>query len=233
MGGSMNLTKCAVTAKLQVAAYKDMGDTASVSDPSFEAAFQLLDSLADGRGADSADLAICTSGSIVASGNYDLALQAATDKTAFGDSLAYNLVKLIFVINTGTVDIEVGDHSTNPLGYWISPTSGRVAIGPGGCMFLYRPDATGYPVSAGDILRIQNTSATTAATFKLAVVGEETDSSSASSSSSSSSSSSRSASSSSSRSASSVSASSSSSISASASSVSASSRSASESSSSS
>jgi len=227
MGGAMNLDKCAITAKLQIKAHKDMGDNASVSDPSFEAAFQLLDALADGRGADYADLAVCTSSAIAASGNWDIALQAATDQTAFGDNLAYGIVKLIFVINTGSVNIEVGDHPTNAFGGWITPTTARTPIGPGGCLFIYRPDATGYPVTSGDILRIHNPSGSTAAAFKIAIVGEELDSSSSSSSTASSVSSSSSTSSSSSHSASSLSVSSSSSVSASASSVSASSVSAS------
>lgn len=211
MGGSMNIDKLTVKVSLALSAHKDMG-ASGFGDPAFEQVLQVVKTLADGRGANYADLGIMGQSTIAARGNLDLELQGGTSPLTFaGDVVNFSLVKGILVYNADTADsIRVGGRPANAFEGWVS-TAGHVVVGPLGCFFIYRPDATAYPVASGDVLRLHNDSDATL-NVKWAIIGEETDASSASSSSISSSSSSASAST----------ASSSSSVSASASSVSAS-----------
>ena len=188
MGGSTNISNCQVSLKVTLEAYKDMGDVDGIADPVYESTLSFLDTLADGRGANSADLFYVWSGVIPAGSNVDIALEGGADKTPFGDALSFAVIKALLVKNTGATQIRLGDRPADAFEGWVLPAGASKPIGPGGVYLDYRPDATGYPVAAGNILRVHNDSGIAAGAFQILIVGEETDVSSSSASSESSSS---------------------------------------------
>jgi len=203
----MHVSKLRVVAKFHVDAYKDMGDNASIADPTLTAALESVKSLTDGRGADEADLIYVTSFNLAAGANLDIDLSGSADKTRFGDDLAFNLVRGIMLKNKSETDaavLRLGGIGATGLVNWISSNAAYVNVGPG-VFLIHRTDATGYGVTAttADVLRVTNPGAA-AITGELAIWGCETDVSSSSSSNSSSTTSGSSASSASSASSSSL-----------------------------
>lgn len=199
MGDSMTFTQCSITSRLNCNVSKDLNDRDDLADPTASLDLSLQDTLTDGRGSDEGNMAYWDSGSIAAGGNQDFDLVGSLT-TAFGDTVNFDRVKGVIVKNTGTAgsngDIRVVGQTFSS---WISAASDYVTVKPGGVMMFFAPGATAYDVSAGsDTLRLTNASGSLTATYQIAVIGTEIDSSSSSSSESSSSESSSSESSSSS-----------------------------------
>lgn len=192
MGSTMHITQVSLSTRLGVDAYKDMGDPNNVADPAlqFDAIFE--DFLTDGRGTDNADLVYAESKAIAASGNWDIDLVGSTDKTRFGDALAFARVKCLKVKNTGSTWLRVGAYGAGAWYAFLNANSAYIRVAPGGCLVLWAPDVTAYAVTAttDDLLRITNESGSAAGEADVFIVGCETDVSSSSSSSSSSTSSS-------------------------------------------
>lgn len=189
MGSTMHISKLSVVSKFHADTYKDLGDNASVADPTLMAVLEYQKALTDGRGADSADVVYVTSFNLAAGANLDIDLNGGANETAFGDALAFAKLRGIMLLNDDTTDgdvLRLGGIGATGLVNWISANTAYVTVGPG--MFLiHRTDATGYAVTAGtaDILRITNPGSNAIA-GRLAIWGCETDVSSSSSSSSSS-----------------------------------------------
>lgn len=153
--------------------------------PTLRLAYTFNDTLADGTGADQAnqvyqDLATLAADQIV---SYDLA-GGLTDE--FGGTVTFTKIKTIMLLNTSTtasvlaIGGGTGGNGTNAFDTWCRSQAGagagdgseRVLVGPGGVFLLYRPDVTGYAVTAGtgDILIIEEES-TLAASYELTLIG--------------------------------------------------------------
>lgn len=201
MGNSMNFTRCSITAKADVTTTKNLGDLDSLADPTDILNMSVTDSLSDGFRSDLANLLYFTSGSIAASGSQAFDLVGSLE-TAYGDTVNFDNIRGLFVINTSTTNqsqINVVDtHGIFTVaagdGVKTKPSSTANAF-----VYLYSPDSSVYDTSAGtDTITLVNADSSNAATYQIAVIGAEVDSSSSSSPSSSSSSSSSSSDSSSS-----------------------------------
>ena len=134
------------------ATYTNVLDLASAT---AELAKAFADALTSGTGADEGDLAWWSSRQVTAGTPDDLDLAGGlTD--AFGATLAFARVKLLLVHNRdGTHALEIGG-ATNAFAPWAGNAGDTLRVRPGGVGFLWAPDATAYPVTAGgaDVLRI-------------------------------------------------------------------------------
>jgi len=202
MGDAMTFTRCSVTAKLSVTTTRNLGDLDNMADPTDILDMTLTDSLADGRGEDAGNLLYFTSGSIAASGSaaFDL---AGTLTDAYGSTVNFDRVKGIFVKNTSTTNgSQINVVDTHGIYSVASGDGVKLIPGTNGAAFMYifTPDATAWDVTATskDTITLNNIDSSNIATYQIAVIGAEIDSSSSSSSPSSSSSSSSSSDSSSS-----------------------------------
>ena len=190
MGDAMTFTRCTVNAKLDVTTTKNLGDLDDMADPTDVLGMSISDSLADGRGEDAGNLLYFTSGSIAASGSQAFDLMGSLT-TAYGDTVNFDRVKGIFVKNTSTTNgSQINVVDTHGIYSVASGDGVKLIPGSNGAAFMYifTPDATAWDVTAGskDTITLTNADASNAATYQIAVIGAEIDSSSSSSSSSSS-----------------------------------------------
>ena len=194
MGDPMTFSRCSITAKLDVTTTKNLGDLDNMADPTDVLAMAVTDSLADGRGEDQGNLLYFTSGSIAASGSQAFDLIGSLT-TAYGDTVEFDRIKGLFVINTSTTNgSQINVVDTHGI-YSVAAGDGiKLIPGSNGNAFVYlfTPDATAWDCTAGsaDTITLNNVDSTNAATYQIAVIGTSIDSSSSSSSSSSSTSSS-------------------------------------------
>lgn len=131
-------------------------------------------SLADGAGANQANVAYFKDINIAASGtdNVDLA-GSATDR--FGQTVNLTGVKAVLVTAdaTNTNDIIVGN-GTNPFVGPFGAGTHTIAVKPGGAFLITNPSAAGFGVtgSTADILKLANSGSGTSVTGKLVVIGK-------------------------------------------------------------
>lgn len=118
-------------------------------------------SLADGTGADQAEIVWHDRRTLAAAGvdNLDLA-GGLVD--AFGNTLAFTSLKALVLKNRGTASddvLDIGGHATAALSSPFGAANDKLKLGPDGLLLLWNPSAAGYSVTAGtaDILRIENT----------------------------------------------------------------------------
>lgn len=116
-----------------------------------------------GAGANAANQSWRDSGSVPASSSATVNLTTGqTD--AFGATVNMARVKLLYIRNTGTVELELS--GTNGIA-----GTGATPIRPGGILLNIAPDATGFATSGATSLTISNESLTTAGTFDIVVLG--------------------------------------------------------------
>jgi len=129
----------------------------------------LTDTLANGSGADQANLMWYDTRTLAATSE-DLDLWGITD--VFNDTIYFGRVKALIIENTSeTDDLYVGGASSNAWATWVGDATDKVKIRPGGFMLLWAPDAIAYNVIAGtgDKLKIDAGSATI--TYNIAIIG--------------------------------------------------------------
>jgi hypothetical protein len=131
-------------------------------------------SLTDGTAANQAQKLFRDQRTVTTGANDDLDL-AGVLLDSFGQTLTFTAIKGIWVfsLTTNTTNLTIGA-GANPFATWLGGTTPTVGpIVPGGALFVYRPDAAGYTVTAGtgDILRIAN-SAGASAVYDIAIIGE-------------------------------------------------------------
>lgn len=136
-----------------------------------QSSFTFSDTLADGTGADQADLIYVVSGSLAASGTLSIDL-AGSVADFFGDTITMARVKTIYIQIDTASSVNVGGNA-NPLVNWIADGSDELIIRAGGVFLLHAPDATAYAVTAstGDVLDITNNDGSNAAAYDIAIVG--------------------------------------------------------------
>lgn len=130
--------------------------------------------LANGTGADQANMIWSDQRTLAASATEDLDL-AASLTDAFGASITFTRIKGIYVFAAAanTNNVEVGGAASNGFDTWVGAAGDHVEVRPGGIMFVYAPDATAYVVTAGtgDLLTITNAAGGTAVTYDIALIG--------------------------------------------------------------
>jgi hypothetical protein len=124
-------------------------------------------SLADGTGANQAQIVWSDSRIAPANDEDSINLLAATDDRG---TCSFTSVKAIYVKNTGASEIlwTGGEWPTGP-----NPGNGAaIKIRPGGVVFMAAPDATGW-ATANSALRIDNATATNGS-YEVVLIGEGT-----------------------------------------------------------
>ena len=144
-------------------------DLTTVSDP---LGIDRFIKLANGTGADQADLIFHDQRTLAASATEDLDLAGGlTD--AYGTTLTFARLKGIYVFaaSANTNDVLVGNGG-GPVALWISGTD-TIAVRPGGMLILVSPGATAYPVTAtsADDIGFANSSGSTSVTYDVIFVG--------------------------------------------------------------
>ena len=143
----------------------------------FSPSLSKLQRLADGTGANQADLIYAAERSVATASNDDLDL-SGTLTDAFGATITMAEMVGIIVINqakdgtANTTDLTIGG-ATNPFIGFLGATDTIGPIKPGGSFMLFAGDADGIgtvTAGTGDILRIANSSGATAA-YQIAILG--------------------------------------------------------------
>lgn len=110
--------------------------------------FSLQDSLANGTGADQADLLYHTVHTLT-NGSSVLIDLSGTEVTPFGETIVMARIKTLIVRHNGTAgSITIGGGSNAITSFWVTDGD-AVKIEGDGMFMLHAPDATGYTVTAG------------------------------------------------------------------------------------
>lgn len=115
------------------------------------------DVLDSGTGANQASQVWSDTRTLTTGANETLDLNGSlTD--AFGVSVTFTKVKLLYIRNKGTTALTVGGAASNGFVSPFGSATDVVKVPPGGELRLYAPDATGFAVVAGtaDQLKIAN-----------------------------------------------------------------------------
>lgn len=97
---------------------------------------------------------------------------------AFQNVVSFTRVKVLFfelLPDTAASAVALGGSGTNPFVDWLAGvTTGKLRVRNGGCLFLGCYDGTGYTTANGaaDVLLVTNEDAVSAATYRIAVIGE-------------------------------------------------------------
>tara|TARA_Y100000310_G_scaffold345430_1_gene464863 strand:- start:1236 stop:1745 length:510 start_codon:yes stop_codon:yes gene_type:complete len=163
----------ATTLTLQIQAYLSKSLDLSLS-PNAPLDHKFEDTLADGTGADQADLLFTDTRTISASSNDDLDLAGGlTDP--LGDTLTFVRIKAMFISAAAgnTNNVLVGGAGANDFINWVGNSSDIIVVMPGGGFFLFAPDATAYAVTAGtgDILRVANSAGGSTVDYDIVLIG--------------------------------------------------------------
>lgn len=131
-------------------------------------------SLATGTGVNQADLLYHAQRTLTASSNEDLDL-AGSLTDAFGATLTFTRIKAILIsaAAANTNNVVVGGAASNAFINWVSDSTDKIIIRPGGTFALFASDATAYAVTAStaDLLRVANSGAGSAVTYDIAIIG--------------------------------------------------------------
>jgi hypothetical protein len=89
-----------------------------------------------------------------------------------GNAAVFVEVTTLFIYNRHATSILTVGADAAPWATFLGGTNPTVKIGPGGCFFIHRPDATGYAVTGttADILQVA-TDAGTSVPFDIMIVG--------------------------------------------------------------
>ena len=136
--------------------------------------YQATLALANGTGANQADLAFWDQRTLAPSANEDHDLAGGlTD--AFGAVLTFARIKgiLISASSANANNVIVGGAASNQFLTWVGGGAHTVTVRPGGFLMLAAPDAVAYAVTAatGDLFRIANSGAGTSVTYDMVIVG--------------------------------------------------------------
>lgn len=133
-------------------------------------------SLANGTGADQADMSWSDTRSVAAGANDDLDL-AGSLTNAFGATLSLARIKAIYVKNKATAGgatLLIGAAGSQPITSLFGDTSDKIKLAPQAEIMIFCPTATAYAVGAGsaDKLRIaHDNSNSTSVSYDICIVG--------------------------------------------------------------
>lgn len=131
-------------------------------------------SVANGTGADQANMVFTDTRTISASSSDDLDLYGGLTN-AFGDTINFTAVHGIFIFaaSGNTNNLIIGGDGSALVNY-VGNANDVVNVKPGGMFAIYDPSAGGYGVtnSSADVLQIANSSSGTSVTYDIIVIGE-------------------------------------------------------------
>ena len=129
--------------------------------------------VANGTGADQADLVFRDQRTLAATTGEDLDL-AGSLTDSFGTTITFARVKMLYVASAAANGdtIAVGGAAANQFINWVANATDIVNVSPGGAFMLFAPGATGYAVTAGtgDLLKIYNAHSAEG-TYDIVIVG--------------------------------------------------------------
>jgi len=130
--------------------------------------------VADGTGANQANMVWTDTRAIAASGSDDLDLFGSL-VNAFGDTINFTAIKGIFIVaaSANTNNLLIGGDGSAFVN-WVANASDVLVVKPGGMIAVYDPSAGGYGVtnSSADVLQINNSAGGTGVTYDIIIFGE-------------------------------------------------------------
>lgn len=161
-----------LTSSLSVTVKGTYSDDLDLQDPEANLSYSFSDSMTNGTGVDQCDLMFYDQDT-VASGTPDDIDLAGVLKTAFGATITFVKIKLIFIENKSATagEILTIGNDVNGLVNWVGAATHTVKVTPAGCLCLWAPSLAAYAVTAatGDILQIASDSGTI--TYNLILMG--------------------------------------------------------------
>lgn len=140
---------------------------------SFPAALNLAIALANGTGANQADLMFSDTRTLTASATEDLDL-AASLTDSFGATITFARIKAIIIsaASGNANNVNVTRPASNGVPLFLAASDG-LAVRPGGLFALVGPDATGVAVTAGtgDLLTFTNSAGSTSVSYSIIILG--------------------------------------------------------------
>ena len=140
---------------------------------SFPVDIQASVSLANGTGANQADLLWSDTRTVTASSTDSLDL-AGSLTNAFGATVTFARIKAVMVkaASGNTNNVNVTRPASNGVPLFLAASDG-IPVKPGGAFIWVAPDATGVAVTGGtgDLLDIVNSGAGTSVTYDIVIVG--------------------------------------------------------------
>jgi hypothetical protein len=130
--------------------------------------------IANGTSANQANMVFSDTRTLTASSTESLDLSGSlTD--AYGATIVFTKIVGIIVSasSANTNNVLVGGAASNAFINWVSDSTDKIVIRPGGTFALFSNDATGYAVTAdtGDLLKIANSSSGTSVTYDIILIG--------------------------------------------------------------
>lgn len=164
----------ALVSKLTIEAVSTLTKTLDLASGTVPLTLKKLFNLADGTGANQADLVFHDTRTLAASATEDLDLSGIlTD--AYGVAISFVRIRGIFVAaaSANTNNVLVGGAASNGFINWVSDVSDKIVVRPNGVFALVAPDATAYVVTGGtgDLLRIGNSGAGTPVSYDIVLIG--------------------------------------------------------------
>lgn len=137
------------------------------TDPIRESVLHIFD---NGTGANQANKLWTVSGTISAGSFVTYDFIGGLLEDAFGDSVALTRIKAFYFYNTHATQ-AIAFESTIP---GILGGGGFQPVGPGGVVFVSRPDSTGIAITSGsDTITISNSGGAATGTYDIVVVGTQ------------------------------------------------------------
>lgn len=131
--------------------------------------------VANGTGANQADLLWTDRRTIGASSNDDIDLSGTSLTDVFGQTVSFARVKGLFVFASSgnTNNVVIGNAASNQFLGPLGAAAHTLAIQPGGAYVAFAPGATAWAVAnaSTDTLRIANSGAGTSVTYDIAILG--------------------------------------------------------------
>jgi len=152
----------------------DLSTLVDIGEALHEANWSPAYSFTDGVGANQAKAAFADERTLAASANESLDLAGGlTD--VFGNTITFTKIKAIVVqaAAANSNDVVIGGAASNGFTSFVGAADDTIKVKPGGMLVLVAPDANGYAVvaSTGDLLKVANSGAGTAVTYKIIIIG--------------------------------------------------------------
>lgn len=143
----------------------------------FRLNMSMLQSFVDGVAAGQVNRMFSDSRTLSASASENLDLAGGGLVDAFGAALTFARVKLIFVKAAAgnTNNVVLSRPASNGVPF-LDAAADAHSIAPGGGILLFRPDATGWVVTAGtgDLITLANSAGGTSVSYDIAILGGAT-----------------------------------------------------------
>ena len=163
----------AISGKMRIKLALNQTGTADLSSP--EETLPTIDFVVtDGAGAGEMDLLWSDQRTLSASATEDLDLYGSL-VDSFGTTMSFTRMRLLVVkaADDNTNNVVIGGAAANTMLNWVSDATDKVVVKPGGILYLYAPDTTGYAVTSGtgDLLTITNGGAGSSVTYDIYIGG--------------------------------------------------------------